>query len=99
MIDFLLEAFKKVTGNPNFVIYPIAYSDQSRNAGVWTTNGTYRYVLYRKDEETAVMDIPLDLTQLAPNTDNNFNWNGVSYGQFTGVQIIRIPEFRYYDHT
>ena len=99
MIDFLLEAFKKVTGNPNFVIYPVAYADQANNKGVWTGNGTYRYCLYRKDEETAVMDIPLDLTPLAPNTDNNFNWNGVAFGQFTGVQIIRVPEFRYYDHT
>lgn len=99
MIDYLLAAFIKVTGNPNFVIYPVAYADQSRNLGVWAANGTYRYCLYRKDEETAVMDVPLDLTQLAPNTDNNFTWNGVAFGQFTGVQIIRVPEFRYYDHT
>lgn len=99
MIDYLLAAFVKVTGNPNFVIYPVAYADQANNKGVWTANGTFRYCLYRKDEETAVMDVPLDLTQLAPNTDNNFQWNGVSYGQFTGVQIIRVPEFRYYDHT
>lgn len=99
MIDYLLAAFKKVTGNENFVIYPVAYADQANNLGVWTALGTYRYCLYRKDEETAVMDVPLDLTELAPNTSDNFNWNGVAYGQFTGVQIIRIPEFRYYDHT
>lgn len=99
MIDYLQMAFVKITGNPNFVIYPVAYGDQANNKGVWTTNGTFRYCLYRKDEESAVMDIPLDLTQLAPNTSDNFNWNGVSYGQFTGLQIIRIPEFRYYDHT
>lgn len=99
MIDYLQAAFVKVTGNSNFVIYPTAYNDQANNKGVWATNGTYRYCLYRKDEETAVIDIPLDLTQLAPNTADNFNWQKVSYGQFTGVQIIRVPEFRYYDHT
>jgi len=99
MIDYLMEAFKKITGNPNFVIYPVAYLDKSRNAGVWTGAGTYRYILYRKDEESMVMDVPLNLTQLAPNTDNNFVWNGVAFGQFTGVQIIRVPEVRYYDHT
>lgn len=99
MIDYLLAAFKKITGNDNFVIYPVAYADQKNNKGVWTANGTYRYCLYRKDEETAVMDVPLDLTQLAPNTDNNFNWNGVAFGQFTGLQVIRVPEFYYFDHT
>jgi hypothetical protein len=99
MIDYLQQAFVKVTGNPGFTIYPVAYADQANNKGVWTTNGTFRYCLYRKDEESGVMDIPLDLTQLAPNTSDNFNWNGVSYGQFTGMQIIRVPEFRYYDHT
>lgn len=99
MIDYLQAAFVKVTGNPNFVIYPCAYLDQANNKGVWTANGTSRYILYRKDEETAVMDVPLDLTSLAPNTSDNFNWNKVSFGQFTGVQIIRVPEFRYYEHT
>lgn len=99
MINVLRDAFVQVTGNPNFMIYPCAYLDKANNVGVWTALGTYRYILYRKDEETAVMDVPLDLTQLAPNTSDNFLWNGVSFGQFTGVQIIRVPEFRYYDHT
>lgn len=99
MIDYLRMAFVEITGNPNFTIYPCAYLDQANNLGVWTALGTYRYILYRKDEETAVMDVPIDLTQLAPNTADNFNWNGVAFGQFTGVQIIRVPEFRYYDHT
>lgn len=99
MLDVLRQAFVQVTGNAGFVIYPCAYGDQKNNKGVWTSNGTYRYCLYRKDEETAVMDVPLDLTQLAPNTGDNFNWNGVAFGQFTGVMIIRVPEFRYYDHT
>lgn len=98
-IDYLQQAFVKITGNPNFVIYPVAYADKANNIGVWATLGTYRYCLYRKDEESACMDIPLPLTQLAPNTADNFNWNGVSFGQFTGVMIIRVPEFRYYDHT
>lgn len=99
MIDYLQSAFVKITGNPNFTIYPVAYADQANNLGVWTALGTYRYCLYRKDEETAVMDMPLPLTPLAPNTADNFNWNSLMYGQYTGVQIIRVPEFRYYDHT
>lgn len=99
MLDVLRAAFVQVTGNPNFVIYPVAYLDQSKNLGVWAPAGTYRYVLYRKDEESMVMDVPLDLTELAPNTSDNFNWNSVAFGQFTGVMIIRVPEVRYYDHT
>lgn len=100
MIDYLLEAFKKVTGNQNFVIYPCAYGDAANNLNyINIGTGKYRYCLYRKDESSAVMDVPLDLTQLAPNTANNFVWNGVAYGQFTGVQIIRVPEFLYLDHS
>jgi len=96
MIDFLQAAFVKITGNANFKIYPCAYLDKANNTAY---NNTYRYVLYRKDPEAMVMDVPLDLTQLAPNTDNNFTWNGVAYGQFTGVQIIRVPEVLYFDHS
>lgn len=100
MIDYLKMAFIEVTGNPNFKIYPCAYGDAANNKNyINIGTGKYRYCLYRKDEETMVMDVPLNLTQLAPNTSNNFVWNGVAFGQFTGVQIIRVPEVRYYDHS
>ncbi len=98
-LKYLLESFKEITMNPNFVIYGTAYGDAAVNAGYWAMNGTDRYCLYRKDPDTLLMDLPLDFTMLAPNTDNNFNWNGVAYGQFTGMQIFRVPEVFYFDHT
>ena len=99
MLTYLEDAFKKATMNPNFVIYPTAYNDKSNNKGYWAQNGTYRYVLYRNDQETMNMTIPFDFVLRAPMSANNFNWNGVALGQFTGTIIYRVPEVIYFDHT
>jgi hypothetical protein len=99
MLTYLEDAFRRVTQNPNFRIYPCAYGDAARNAGVWTSNGTYRYCLYRNDEETMTMDIPLPFVLRGPMSPNNFNWNGVAQGQYSGLIIFRVPEVIYFDHT
>lgn len=96
-LQYLLQAFREITMNPEFMIYGTSYGDASLNAGYWAPGGTQRYCLYRKDPDTMLMDLPLDFTMLAPNTDNNFEWNGVAYGQFTGMQIYRAPEVLYLD--
>ena len=33
------------------------------------------------------------------NSADNFTWNGVGYGQFTGVLVTREPEMLYFDHS
>jgi len=97
MIDYLLEAFKKMTGNANFQVRGVLYGKQSANAGYWATLGTNRYVLYRKNSETIRMDLPVDFILNAPNTGNNFLWEGVGCGQYTGAIAYRPAEIRYYD--
>ena len=99
MLTYLRNAFIEITQNPNFRIYGCAYGDMARNAGVWTTNGTYRYCLYRNREETMTIDIPLPFILRGPMSPNNFNWNGVAMGQFSGLIIFRVPEVIYFDHT
>lgn len=97
MLQYLEMAFKGATKNPNFEIRGNAYLDQVNNAGYWAVGGTNRYVLYRRDRETIKMDLPVDLTLNAPNTANNFQWNGVGVAQFTGAVIYRVPEVIYFD--
>ena len=58
-------------------------------------DGLNRYMLYKNDPEVVKMDIPVNFTLTSPNTADNFQWKGVGYGQFTGVQSFR-PRGTYY---
>jgi hypothetical protein len=97
MLNYLLEAFKLVTMNPGFQIKPVAYADQANNDGYFRVGGGNRYVLYRRDPETIRMDLPVDMFLNPAGTGNNFQWNGVAAGQFTGAIAYRVPELLYFD--
>lgn len=99
MLSFINEWLRELTGNPNFLVYGLAYGMAANNRGFVSANGKNRYVLYRRDPETLRMDIPVDFILNAPNTADNFMWNGVGYGQFTGCVIFREPEVYYMDHS
>lgn len=96
MLEYLEKAFKAVCG-PDFKILASAYGNKARNAGYWAAGGTSRYVLFNADRETIHMDIPVDLFINAPATGNNFQWQGVGAGQFTGMIVYRVPEVLYFD--
>jgi len=95
MISYLENMFKKITGEKDFKILPLAYAQQAQNAAF---NNTNRYVLYRYDPETVKMDIPVDFTLNPAGTSNNWNWMGVGGGQFTGAIAYRPAELLYFDH-
>lgn len=97
MLTYLLDAFKQITQNPNFQIKGLAYANQANNLGYWAPAGTNRYTLYRRDPEVVRMTIPVDMILNAPGTSNNFNWNGVGVGQFTGAIYYRPAEALYLD--
>ena len=105
-IKYLEDAFKVVlagfgigAGDPEeqFKILPQAYCElaqmSTRSANV------YRYALYRHNKETMTMNIPVDLTATQFNSLDNFNFQNVGYGQFTGTAIYRDLEVMYFDHT
>lgn len=94
MLNYLLEAFKLITRNPNFKIMPCAYADKANNTAGINKN---RYALYRYDEDTMRMDIPVDYTNTLQNTINGFNFQNVGYGQYTGVLAYRPLEVLYFD--
>lgn len=91
--DYLLEAFKFATGNPNFKILPSQYADSADNG-----LGVNRYTLYRNDPQTLEMNIPIDYTTTTFGTINNFDFNSVAYGQFTGVIAKRPKEILYFSY-
>lgn len=97
-LDYLLNMFKQITGNAGFQIKPLAYGIGANNAGYVSTPGKSRYVLYNNEAETLAMDMPVDFTLTPAGTSNNFNFQGVGAGQFTGCIIYRPAEVLYFDH-
>lgn len=97
-LEYLLNVFRLMTQNPGFEIRGLAYCDLARNAGFVSTNGKNRYVLYNKEADTLAMDIPVDFFLSPAATANNFQWDGVGAGQFTGCIVYRPAEVMYFDH-
>lgn len=93
-LELLEEAFKLNTRNSAFKILPLAYCDNQYN-----DLGVQRYVLLNYDDESLRMDIPLDYTNTLANSLDNFNFQNVGYGQFTGVLAYRPLELMYFSYT
>jgi hypothetical protein len=45
------------------------------------------------------MDIPVDFTTTQPNSINNFSFEDVAYGQYTGVGFYRALETLLFTHS
>lgn len=97
MLQLLEEGFQVITRNSNFKILPVAYAQASiAGSGVLPSQAaTGLYVLLNYDEESVRMDIPLDYTNTLANSINNFQFQNVGYGQFTGVLAYRPLEMLY----
>ncbi len=95
-LTYLTNAFKVASQNPNFKILPNFYGDKTNNSTVTGLNKN-RYVLHRYDQDSFSMHIPVDYTSTQQNSINNFNWQNIGYGQFTGVNTYRSPEILYFD--
>lgn len=89
-LQLLEEAFQLITRKKDFKILPCAYGDDA-----YSGLGVQKYVLLNYDEESLRMDIPVDYTNTLANSLDNFNFQNVGYGQFTGVQAYRPAEMLY----
>lgn len=96
VLQLLEEALKTITRNADFKILPLAYGDAAYNtaAGI----GVQRYALLRYDEESLRMDIPVDYTNTLANSIDNFTYQNVGYGQFTGALAYRPLELMYFSY-
>lgn len=92
-LALLLETFRTMTMNDNFQILPCAYAENSV-----MSDSLFRYSLYNYEEESLRMDIPVDYTSTLANTVDNFSFQNVGYGQFTGVNAYRPKEIMYFTH-
>lgn len=94
----LEETFKTICQNDNFKILPLSYADGPY--GIYQNDlpadQKQIYTLLRYDEESIRMDIPVDYTNTLANSLDNFMFQNVGYGQFTGVLSYRPLEMLYF---
>lgn len=91
-----LEALRRVledlTMNKSFKVLPLAYA----NKAIHGTSNIYTMLNY--DEDSVRMDIPVNYTNTLANSINNFSFQNVGYGQFSGVKAYRPKEMIYFKH-
>ncbi len=97
-LQLLEEMFQIICRKPDFKVLPLAYGDAKYHADVSTIAGKQVYVLLNYDEESLRMDIPLDYTNTLANSLDNFSFQNVGYGQFTGVLAYRPLELVYFQY-
>lgn len=98
-LQLLEETFQIITRNKQFKILPLAYADAAYHTDVTQIVGKQVYVLLNYDEESLRMDIPLDYTNTLANSLDNFSFQNVGYGQFTGVLAYRPLEMMYFTYS
>lgn len=99
ILELLTEMFQTIVRNKNFKILPLAYGDAAYHTDISSIAGKQVYVLLNYDEESLRMDIPLDYTNTLANSLDNFSFQNVGYGQFTGVLAYRPLELMYFTYT
>lgn len=90
ILQLMQETFQTMTGNKNFKILPCAYADAA-----YSGYANQVYTLLNYAEESIRMDIPVDYTNTLANSIDNFSFQNVGYGQFTGVLSYRPLELYY----
>lgn len=91
-LEYLEQSFKRASGKPNAKIVPLVYCDKTKNNLLLN-----RYALYNRNSEVMEMNIPVMYTSTIAGSYNNFQFQSVAYGQYTGVQVYRPKEVLYFD--
>lgn len=99
ILQLLTEMFQVITGKKDFKILSLSYADAAYHADVAQIAGKQVYTLLNYDEESVRMDIPLDYTNTLANSLDNFSFQNVGYGQFTGVLAYRPLEMLYFTYS
>lgn len=95
-LNLLEETFQVITGKKDFKIKSLAYADGPYHAQIASIAGQQVYTLLNYDEESLRMNVPLDYTNTLANSLDNFSFQNVGYGQFTGVLALRPLEMMYF---
>ncbi len=98
-IEWLQRMFDQIVPGKKVKIAPLAYGMAAYNkTTVNVGTGKARYILMKKNIDTAFMEIPVDFTVTAAGSYNNFNFQDVAYGQYSGVSALKPREILYFDY-
>ncbi len=96
-LELLQQAFnaalKDKIGGKEFQIKACAYGDEAYSGQIYR-----QYALYNYDEKSIRMNVPVPYTNTLANSLDNFNFQNVGYGQFTGVTVMRPDELYYFQY-
>lgn len=95
-LQLLEETFQVITGNKGFKILSLAYADAAYHTEISSIAGLQVYTMLNYDEESIRMNVSLDYTNTLANSIDNFSFQNVGYGQFTGVLAYRPLELLYF---
>ncbi len=96
ILALLLEAFQIICQNKNFKILPLAYADVANAGGALNSlAASKQYTFLNYDEESLVINVPLQYTNTLANSIDNFQFQNSAYGQHTGVLALRPAELFY----
>lgn len=98
-LQILRETFAEITQKGDFKILPLSYADAQYHTDVAAIAGKQVYTMLNYDEESLRADIPVDYTNTLANSLDNFSFQNVGYGQFTGVLAYRPLELLYFQFT
>lgn len=96
-LEYMLNMMKTTTGNKNFQIKGLSYAQASINVDRGINKN--RYALYKNQEDTGKMSIPVDFTMYEADTSNKINWTQAAIGQYSGYLLNRKREMLYLDET
>lgn len=97
-LELLEEMFQTICRNKAFKILPLAYADAAYHSDVTQIVGKQVYTLLNYDEESLRMDLPVDYTNTLANSLDNFMFQNVGFGQFSGVLAYRPLELMYFQY-
>jgi hypothetical protein len=97
-LELLEESFKLISGKPDFKILRNAYADAAYHTQVTSIAGKQVYTLLNYDEKSLNMQIPLPYTTTVANSLDNFGFQNVGFGQFSGVVVLRPLELMYFQY-
>ena len=95
LINYLQMAFEMICG-PGFKILPVAYANETDSVNVSAGLSKYVYSLYRKDELSLRMEIPVPFQVQAPGTADGLTFTDTAIMQHTGLIVSRPLELRQY---
>lgn len=98
-LNFLIDAFRTVTGNPNFKVIGTPYGQKSFSAFGYNPLSYDRYILYQNKEDSLYFDMPVPFTLLGTGTQNNSSFVQIGYCQIGQVFNKRTQNMLYMDNT